>query len=80
MELESAQELYQRLLNRRDVLKNLMKEPYTRRRGVRSVMNAKASLPGIEGVVKRAARRDGGLWERDLQCAGRRHVSYRVCR
>ena len=51
MELESAQELYQRLLNRRDVLKNLMKEPYTHQQGVRSVMNAKASLPGIEGVV-----------------------------
>ena len=51
MELENAQELYQRLLNRRDVLKNLMKEPYTHQQGVRSVMHAKASLPGIEGVV-----------------------------
>ena len=35
---------------------------------------------GHRGRGQRAARRDGELLERDHQCAGRRHVSYRVCR
>ncbi len=50
-ELEGAQEMYQRLLNRRDVLNNLMKEPYSHQQGVRAIVAAKASLSGIEGVV-----------------------------
>lgn len=51
MELEQAQEIYQRLLNRRDVLNNLIKEPYNHQQGVRAVIAAKASLAGIEGVI-----------------------------
>ena len=51
MELEQAQEIYQRLLNRRDVLNNLIKEPFTHQQGVRAVIAAKASLAGIEGVI-----------------------------
>lgn len=51
IELEQAQEMYQRLLNRRDVLNNLMKEPFNHQQGVRAVVAAKASLAGIEGVI-----------------------------
>lgn len=51
MELEGAQDMYQRLLNRRDVLNNLIKEPFNHQQGVRAVVAAKASLVGIEGVV-----------------------------
>lgn len=51
LELEQAQEMYQRLLNRRDVLNNLIKEPFNHQQGVRSIVAAKASLPGIEGVI-----------------------------
>lgn len=51
MELEGAQDIYQRLLNRRDVLNNLIKEPFNHQQGVRAVVAAKASLAGIEGVV-----------------------------
>lgn len=51
MELEGAQDMYQRLLNRRDVLNNLIKEPFNHQQGVRAVVAAKASLAGIEGVV-----------------------------
>lgn len=50
-ELEQAQDMYQRLLNRRDVLENVIKQPFNHQQGVRSVMAAKASLPGIEGVI-----------------------------
>lgn len=50
-EYNQENDIYQQLLNRKQVLENMAKEPYQHQAGVRSVNNAKKSLSGIEGVV-----------------------------
>lgn len=40
-----------KLENRKEVLKNLMKQPFNHQQGVKSIMQAKSSLYGIKGVV-----------------------------
>lgn len=50
-ELRQANDVYQQLFNRKQVLENMAKTPYQHQYGVKSIMNAKRSLSGIEGVV-----------------------------
>ncbi|MDO4466610.1 MAG: chromosome segregation protein SMC [Bacillota bacterium] len=50
-ETGQAQSIYQTLLNRKQVLENMAKAPYTHQQGVKAVMSAKQSLPGIEGTI-----------------------------
>ena len=51
MEVRQNQDMYQQLLNRKQVIENMMKQPFQHQAGVRSIMQAKNSLRGIEGVV-----------------------------
>lgn len=46
-----AQSVWQQLLNRKQVIENMMRQPFSHQQGVRSIMDAKRSLSGIEGVV-----------------------------
>ena len=50
-EMNQAQNILQQLENRKQVLDNMMKQPFAHQQGVRSVMQAKNSLPGVYGVV-----------------------------
>jgi chromosome segregation protein len=50
-EMNQAQNILQQLENRKQVLENMMKQPFAHQQGVRSVMQAKNSLPGVYGVV-----------------------------
>ncbi len=49
--LTQEQASYQRLSNRKHVLENMIRQPFQNQAGVRSIMEAKQSLHGIEGVV-----------------------------
>ena len=46
-----ANNILTQLQNRRQVLENMMKQPFAHQQGVRSVMQAKNSLSGVYGVV-----------------------------
>ncbi len=48
---EQANTALKRLLNRKEVLENLMKRPFTAQAGVQAVMDAIHSLPGVLGCV-----------------------------
>ncbi|MCF0105844.1 MAG: AAA family ATPase [Holdemanella sp.] len=50
-ELRQEREVHQQLLNRKNVLENISKQPYQHQQGVKAIMDAKDSLGGIEGVV-----------------------------
>ena len=50
-DLQQARSTYQHYANRQQVLKNMMAQPYQQQAGVRSIIQAKASLHGIEGVI-----------------------------
>lgn len=50
-ERNQANSIVQQLSNRKQILENMMQQPYQHQGGVRSIMNAKQSLPGIEGVI-----------------------------
>lgn len=50
-EVQQAQELYQQLRNRKQVLENTAKQPFQHQSGVKAIMAIKQSMPGIEGVV-----------------------------
>lgn len=50
-ESDQANNILTQLQNRRQVLENMMKQPFAHQQGVRSVMQAKNSLPGVYGVV-----------------------------
>lgn len=50
-ETGQAQSVYQSLVNRKQVLDNMSKAPYTHQQGVKAVMDAKHSLHGIEGTI-----------------------------
>lgn len=50
-ESDQANNILIQLQNRRQVLENMMKQPFAHQQGVRSVMQAKSSLSGVYGVV-----------------------------
>lgn len=50
-ESDQANNILTQLQNRRQVLENMMKQPFVHQQGVRSVMQAKNSLSGVYGVV-----------------------------
>lgn len=50
-ESNQANNILTQLQNRRQVLENMMKQPFAHQQGVRSVMQAKNSLSGVYGVV-----------------------------
>lgn len=50
-ESDQANNILTQLQNRRQVLENMMKQPFAHQQGVRSVMQAKNSLFGVYGVV-----------------------------
>lgn len=50
-ESDQAHNILTQLQNRRQVLENMMKQPFAHQQGVRSVMQAKNSLSGVYGVV-----------------------------
>ena len=50
-ESDQANNILTQLQNRRQVLENIMKQPFAHQQGVRSVMQAKNSLSGVYGVV-----------------------------
>lgn len=50
-ESDQANNILTQLQNRRQVLENMMKQPFAHQQGVRSVMQAKNSLSGVYGVV-----------------------------
>lgn len=50
-ELSNAQGKLNRCENRKEVLKSLIEQPLNHQAGVRSIMDAKKSLQGIEGVM-----------------------------
>lgn len=50
-ESDQANNILAQLQNRRQVLENMMKQPFAHQQGVRSVMQAKNSLSGVYGVV-----------------------------
>lgn len=50
-ELRQAENVFQQLNNRKQVLENMMKQPFAHQQGVKAIMQAKQSLSGIEGVV-----------------------------
>ncbi len=50
-EVNQAKNILQQLENRKQVLENMMKQPFAHQQGVRSIMQAKKSLPGVYGVV-----------------------------
>ena len=50
-ESNQANNILIQLQNRRQVLENMMKQPFAHQQGVRSVMQAKNSLSGVYGVV-----------------------------
>lgn len=45
------QRVLQEMKNRQQVLENIVRQPFSHQQGVRAVMNARQSLPGILGVV-----------------------------
>lgn len=50
-ESDQANNILTQLQNRRQVLENMMKQPFAHQQGVRSVMQARNSLSGVYGVV-----------------------------
>lgn len=50
-ESDQANNILTQLQNRRQVLENMMKQPFAHQQGVRSVMQAKNSLSGVYGVA-----------------------------
>lgn len=50
-ESDQANNILTQLQNRRQVLENMMKQPFAHQQGVRSIMQAKNSLSGVYGVV-----------------------------
>lgn len=50
-ENHQAETMLNRLENRRDVLENLMKQPFNHQQGVKAVMEARTTLQGVMGVV-----------------------------
>lgn len=50
-ESDQANNILTQLQNRRQVLENMMNQPFAHQQGVRSVMQAKNSLSGVYGVV-----------------------------
>lgn len=50
-ESDQANNILTQLQNRRQVLENMMKQPFAHQQGLRSVMQAKNSLSGVYGVV-----------------------------
>ena len=50
-ESDQAHNILTQLQNRRQVLENMMKQPFAHQQGVRSIMQAKNSLSGVYGVV-----------------------------
>ena len=50
-ESDQANNILTQLQNRRQVLENMMKQPFAHQQGVRTVMQAKNSLSGVYGVV-----------------------------
>ncbi|MEG0841752.1 MAG: chromosome segregation protein SMC [Erysipelotrichaceae bacterium] len=49
--LREAQDVLNKLKNRKDLLENLMKEPFNHQRGVKAVMEAKDNLHGVIDVI-----------------------------
>lgn len=50
-ENQQASTILNRLENRKDVLENLARQPFNHQNAVRSILEAKSTLPGILGVV-----------------------------
>lgn len=50
-ETQQASLLFHRLSNRRDILENIIKQPFTHQMGVKAVMQAQTTLHGVMGVV-----------------------------
>lgn len=50
-ESDQANNILIQLQNRRQVLENMMKQPFAHQQGVRSVMQARTSISGVYGVV-----------------------------
>ncbi len=49
--LRQENNTYQQLLNRKQILENMIRQPFQHQVGVKSIMNASKALRGIEGVV-----------------------------
>ncbi len=50
-EYRQSNNVFQQLLNRKQVVENMIKQPYQHQAGVQAIVRAKHSLSGIEGVV-----------------------------
>lgn len=50
-QLNQAEQVYRQMESRKQVLDNMIRQPFANQAGVRSVMEAKDSLGGIEGAV-----------------------------
>ena len=48
---EESNSIFRRLQNRKDVLNNILKEPFNNQAGVKSIMDNKNSLNGVLGVI-----------------------------
>ncbi len=55
-----TQSYVNRLTNRKEVLTNLLKEPFNHQQGVKTIMQAKASLFGIKGVISQLLKPQEG--------------------
>lgn len=62
-DVNQANNILQQLKNRKQVLENMMRQPFNHQQGVKSIMEAKRSLPGVYGVVSEllVAKKDMAL-------------------
>ncbi|MBR5207886.1 MAG: chromosome segregation protein SMC, partial [Erysipelotrichaceae bacterium] len=60
---EKERQLLQRYTNRKDVLENILRQPFTSQAGVKSIMDNKASLKGVMGVVGQNLKAHDGYEE-----------------
>ena len=60
---EESQSVLRRLQNRKEVLENILKEPFNNQYGVKSIMDNKNSLSGVLGVVAQVLKPTDGYEE-----------------
>ena len=60
---EKERQLLQRYTNRKDVLENIIRQPFTSQAGVKSIMDNRASLKGVMGVVGQNLKAHDGYEE-----------------
>lgn len=62
-ECNEALSLKRRLSNRQEVLENLLKQPFMQQAGVKAIVEAQSSLPGVLGVVAQSLTPESGYEE-----------------